>query len=884
MNLSRRQLLQSGTAAAALAPLSSTPLLAAAEGVSRNVSFIPHAEQYGAFWAMVEDGKFVKAIPRTEYDPRPTHMVSRGAVSRTYSPTRVEYPYVRKSYLENLDGDRRTDLRAKDEWVRVDWDTALGLTAKAILDTLETHDNDAIFSSSYGAWAHGGVLTPNVLQGRFFNLIGGCSVTVGDYSGGAAQILMPHVVGDMEVYSRQTSWWQLLQNTEQFILVGVDPHKNGRAEGGVTDHSMFPRWEAIREAGVKFISIDPQQTTTADWLDAEWVKIVPNTDTALFMAMTYHLVDRKKHDVAFLDKYTVGWKQYVEYLQGKEDGVRKTPEWAAKITGIPAQKIRALANNANNKRTQIGGSWSIQRAHHGEMPYWAITAFSCFTGQFGLPGGGVGFSWHWGQGGALFANAIAPGGLPQGRNRAPGICPASRINEMLLNPGKEFTRNGTTYNYPDVQMVYNAGNNFASHQQDVNELLLALQKVHTVVVQDCWWTASAQFADIVLPACTTLETNEIGSGGTYSKDKVYAFRKVIEPIGESLPDFEIFRRLAALFDVEEGFTDNMEVMDIIEQSYDKSTASEYMDFDEFWEVGVARVPTPTEERTWTRHGAFREDPAANPLATASGKVEIFCQTIADMDIPDCPPMPTWLEPAEFLGNAPEEDMVHVVSPHPYNRIHSQFAQADLRDEMNIEDREWVKVSTADAAKHGIEDGDLVELYNDRGTIIVGARVGEDIMEGVVSLYEGAWLSYDSKGRCNSGAINILTSSRPSSGLSQATTANTCLAKLRKATDVDGPNKAYLANDRLIDEQVKLEASVFGLERAETAVASLLEEMEPGEKLFYEKCTLCHVPRDPKGHTKKEWDSITQSMFPNAGLEGEEAQQVLDWLYANSKDA
>ncbi|MCR9085707.1 MAG: molybdopterin-dependent oxidoreductase [Rhodobacteraceae bacterium] len=884
MELSRRSFLR-GTTAAALGLSLPSSLSATGATAGRNVTFVPHAGQTGAFWAMLEDGKFTKAIPRTEFDPRPTEMVTRGAVSRTYSPTRILYPYVRKSYLEGLQGgEDKRHLRGRDEFVRVDWDTALGLTAKAILDTIDEHGNEAIFSSSYGAWAHGGVLTPNVLQGRFFNLIGGMAVTVGDYSGGAAQVVMPHVVGDMEVYSRQTSWWQVLQNTQNFVLVGVDPHKNGRAEGGTADHSMYPRWEAIREAGVKFISINPQRTTTDDWLDAEWVKIVPNTDTALFLAMAQNLVAKRSYDEAFLKSHTVGWERFIDYLEGREDGIPKTPEWAARITGISANKIRQLSDMCNNERTQLAGSWAIQRAHHGEMPYWAMVAFSCMTGQFGTAGGGIGFSWHWGQGGALYSHAIAPGGVPQGRNNVLAICPASRINEMLLNPGGEFTHNGTAYTYPDVQMIYNAGNNFASHQQDVNELIRAMEKLHTVVVQDCWWNASARVADIVLPACTTLEKNEISSGGTYSKDKVYAMRKVIEPLGESLNDFEIFQRLAAIFNVEEQFTGGQTVMEILEDSFYKSTASEYMDWEEFWETGVARVPTPAEERTWTRHGAFREDPEANPLATASGKVEIYCENIARMEIPDCPPMPMWLEPAEYLHNAPEPDMVHVVSPHPYNRIHSQFAQADLRDELNIQDREFLRISPEDAQARGIADGELVELYNNRGSVIVGARVDDGIMPGVVSLYEGAWLSFDRKGRCNSGAINILTSSRPSSGLSQATTANSCLARLRKAEGVDGPNLAYQAPNFTDDEQLALDPALFGLERAQDVASEFMANMDPGEKIFYERCTLCHIPRDPAGHTKKEWDSITQSMFPNAGLQDEEAQQVLDWLYANAKDA
>ena len=141
MNLSRRAFLRTSTA---LAATSAAP--GAWAQAARDVQFIPHAGQVGAFWGMVEKGRFVKAIPRTEVDPRPVEMIEQGIVSRTYSPTRVLYPHVRKSYLEGLDGDRKTELRGRDEFVRVDWDTALGLTAKAILDTIDSHGNEAIFS------------------------------------------------------------------------------------------------------------------------------------------------------------------------------------------------------------------------------------------------------------------------------------------------------------------------------------------------------------------------------------------------------------------------------------------------------------------------------------------------------------------------------------------------------------------------------------------------------------------------------------------------------------------------------------------------------------------------------------------------------------------
>ena len=111
-------------------------------------------------------------------------------------------------------GSSKPELRGKDEWVQVSWDTALGLTAKAILDTIEKHGNEGCFSSSYGGWSHAGIFRPNVLQGRFFNLLGGSSMTTGDYSAGAGQVVLPMVIGDMEVYSAQSAWETLRDNTE----------------------------------------------------------------------------------------------------------------------------------------------------------------------------------------------------------------------------------------------------------------------------------------------------------------------------------------------------------------------------------------------------------------------------------------------------------------------------------------------------------------------------------------------------------------------------------------------------------------------------------------------------------------------------------------------
>src|SRR5699024_8208611 len=202
------------TAVASGVPLK---LFAANQEFGDDVVLIPHASHYGPFKAVVKDGVLIGVQPIDELDARPTEMLLEGILSRTYHPTRIKHPMVRKSYLENPRGNVRRELRGKDRFVRVSWDEAVALVADASLRTIEEHGNEAIVSASYGGWSHAGSFRPQGLQGRLFSLIGGQSVTTGDYSGGASQISLPHIIGDMEVYSPQSAWETVRDHTDVFV-------------------------------------------------------------------------------------------------------------------------------------------------------------------------------------------------------------------------------------------------------------------------------------------------------------------------------------------------------------------------------------------------------------------------------------------------------------------------------------------------------------------------------------------------------------------------------------------------------------------------------------------------------------------------------------------
>ncbi len=884
-NPTRRAFMQGGAAMFGATSLMGSTALASIDPNSFSGRTF-HASHFGPFEAVVRDGKLVGINTMMELDARPTEMLTYGVMDRTYDKTRVNYPMVRKSYLEGWEtGDTRPELRGKEEWVRVDWDTAWSLAAKALLDTATDHGNEAIFSSSYGGWSNAGVFRPNVLQGRLLNLMGGCTNTAGDWSAGAGQVVMPHIIGDMEVYSAQSAWETIRDNTEVFVLVGCDPIKNNRIEYRVADHGMYAHWEEIRDNGVKFISINPQHTATDEYLGAERTAIIPNTDTALFLSMAYHALENGWDDKDYMAKYTVGADKWIAYVKGETDGTPKTPAWASKITGIEEQQIKDLAELIAKNNTCIAGSWAIQRAQHGEMAYWSIVNFAALLGKIGKPGQGVGFSWHYGNGGMPQGGNATPVGMSQGRNFVKKIVPASRITEALENPGMEIFYNGQTNTYPDIKMIFNAGNNFMSHQQDTNRLIRALQKVETIVCVDVWWTAATRWSDIVFPASSTLEQDDITSGGTYSNDRVYAMKKVIEPIADSKPDYEIFEGLADKLGLWAQFTDSEDKMYHIKLAYEASGAAKEIPFEDFWEKGYARMPVPAEARKWTRHGAFYEDPDANPLHTSSGKIEMFCDTIDKMNLDDCPGMPMWMEKHEYLGNA-KEGQLHVVSPHPWFRLHSQMANSErLRNLYMVQGREPVRINAQDAAERGIEDGDLVELYNERGTVIAGAVVSDDIMPGVVSIYEGGWPQLDSKGRDNSGLANFLTSTQRASGLSEATTANTVLIEMRKCEDPEGPNMAYDPPAIIADMEVDaIGDEKLGLDRLEALTAALYADMTPGEKMFFKRCTVCHAPREVTHYTQQQWKGIVPSMFERAGLDDGERELVMEYLMTNAADA
>jgi len=312
-------------------------------------------------------------------------------------PTRITAPMVRKSWLEGGPGTAG-DKRGSDAFVEVSWAEANRLVAAELTRVRSTHGNRAIYAGSYG-WASAGRFHHAQSQlKRFLNCIGGYTGSKNTYSFAAAEVLVPHVLGTFRGHlDTTTSWESIASDCDLFVAFGGVPLKNGQiSQGGTGAHVQKGGLLAAHKAGVKFVNISPLRADLLDRVNADWLPIRPNTDVALMLSLAHVLLNEDLHDQAFLDRYTVGFARFADYLLGKTDGIPKSPEWAADICEIPADTIRDLARRMARSRTMISTAWALTRQDHGEQPFWAAIALAAMLGQIGLPGTGLGF-WLFGD-------------------------------------------------------------------------------------------------------------------------------------------------------------------------------------------------------------------------------------------------------------------------------------------------------------------------------------------------------------------------------------------------------------------------------------------------------------------------------------------------------
>jgi biotin/methionine sulfoxide reductase len=738
------------------------------------------ASHWGALEAHVENGRLDAVTPFAgDRNPSPTIASLPGAV---YHRCRIGRPMVRASYLTHSHGADRSK-RGAEPFVPVSWDRALSLIADELARIRGEHGNEAIYGGSYG-WGSAGRLhnACNLLH-RFLNLFGGFTDSIGSYSCAAAEAVVPHILGDFnQVLKTQSDWRSIAESSRLVLAFGGMPPRNAQiGAGGMGNHVTRDWLKRCRERGVEFIYVGPVMSDMADFLGAEWIRPRPNSDTALMLGLAHTLVAEGREDRAFLDRYTVGFERFRRYLMGESDGTPKSAAWAAAITGLDAAIIRRLAQRLAATRSLITISWSLQRADHGEQSYWAAITLAAILGQIGLPGGGIGFGYSSTGNMGTPAEGVSRRRISEGRNPIDRAIPVARISDMLLNPGTTIDFDGRRITYPDIRLIYWCGGNPFHHHQDLNRLLAAWQRPETIIVHEPWWTPLARYADIVLPATTSFERNDIGGG---TRDLfILAMQKAIEPVGEARDDYRVFVELATRFGFTEAFTEGRSEMEWLRHFYESDRELAFRKnialppFETFWAEGHVKLPAPDRPIVFLED--FRRAPELHPLPTPSGKIEIFSERVAGFGYEDCPGHACWIEPVEWLG-APlaARYPLHLISNQPSTRLHSQLDQGIVSGAGKIAGREPVWIHPTDAAPRGIASGDVVRIFNDRGAVLAGAVVSDRVQARVIQLATGAWFDPERPGEprslCKHGNPNVLTRDQGTSRLGQGPSAHSCL--------------------------------------------------------------------------------------------------------------
>ncbi len=671
-----------------------------------------------------------------DHPPLPACARGVGQIERTYHPDRLQYPM------------RRAGPRGSGQFERITWDEALTEVAEQLLRVRETYGNAAILDASRtGSTA---MLHSRAVVKRFLHMFGGCTDLWSNMSAEAEVFAVRTTFGDEVTYKAAGREPTDYKNSRLILMWGWSPGD------GTFGTGTMPHLKAAKQHGTRIICVDPRQTMTSKQLAEEHIFIRPSTDAAALIAMAQVIVSENLHDQAFCDRYVLGFDDatlpenapdgasYRSYLLGLSDGLPKTPEWAEAITGIPAATLRRLAIDfATSKPAALHCGYAPGRTAYGEQFHRAAYALAAMTGNIGIPGGNTGVS-----NGATGRGRMDS--LPTGENPIDARVASPMLADLLAR--------GKAGGYPaDIKLIYSAGGDLFNQCPNAGKIAASLDNVEVIIAQDNFLTPTARHADIVLPATTFWERNDVQTPWAGAGHYAIFMRQAIAPMYECRNDFDIFADLAQRVGIN-GYNDKTEM-----EWLRALTRRAVDDFDQFTEKGVARFPPPEDAVAFARE---IRDPEKYRFATPSGQIEVYSTTLAANPDPyglgKISPIPTWTA----LDIDPTYPLM-LCTPKSRARTHSIHGN---QPHLSRVDPDTVWIHQDDAAARRIVNGQRVRVYNAHGATILPATVTDRIALGVVSIKEGAWFTPDATGTDTQGCANALTEDR--SAPCGATTYNT----------------------------------------------------------------------------------------------------------------
>ncbi|MCE5254838.1 MAG: molybdopterin-dependent oxidoreductase [Actinomycetia bacterium] len=767
-------------------------------------------------WKIEARGKTFHVPLKTTVSP-----LGLGYKKSVYSPNRILYPLKRVDWDptgapgSTGPGGRNTQNRGRSGYVRISWDEALDLIVAELRRVIDKYGPYAVFAQGDG---HGETKTihgPHGCQMRLLELLGGYTLQVRNADswegwywgtkhvwGGEPFGLMPHPTNMYPDISR---------HSDQLLFWGCDPITTTRGFNGGDYVGLFCSF--WKEIGIRQIYVCPDLNYGAAVFADKWIPILPNTDAAMQLAIAHYWIEHDLYDKEYVATHTVGFESFSDYVLGKEDGVPKTPQWAAEKTLVPSRIIKALARAWAAQATSCvhGFGGGLIRGPYSHEPARLEAALLAMQG-IGRPGqhsfciinravfGSEDHPAYPPSPGSIINNpnlnlrstyrGYSPfpyAGLPK------QFIPKTLVHDAILKG--TFTIHGSSlqsstaeeqfvkYEYPvegcsPIHMIWSDAPCLMTCWNDSNQIAAAYQhpSIECFIAQHPWLENDCLFADLILPVNTKFEEEDICiDTESVTFEMLYLEHQCIESLGESKSDYEIVCMVAERLGLLEQYTEGKSIQEWIRYGFDTSRVPDtgLIDWETFQEKQYFVVPS---DPNWEGYSAgmydFYRDPEAHPLETPSGKLEFQSLNLTKYFPEDRerPPVPHWVEKSELhderLSSARASKFpLLCVSNHPRHRVHAQMDDHTWSREIvsckvkgpdgYLYEPVWLHPS--EAAKRGIKDGDICRIFNERGAVLVGARVWERIMPGVAYVDHGARADFIVSGELDrGGAINTIS--------------------------------------------------------------------------------------------------------------------------------
>ena len=637
----------------------------------------------------------------------PDHPFSKGELcpkvnrflDRVHSPDRILHPL------------RRVGPKGSGEFEQISWDAALAEIAERLHRIIDTHGGEALLP--YSDAGNQSLLSMFGSGGRFFNHLGAtqlvraiCGPTVG------AGIRMTNGSGaGLEATE--------MVHSRLIVLWGTNTR--------LTNRHLWPTIEAARGAGARLVVIDPIRTLTADAVDEargdRFIQPLPGTDTAMLLAMMHVIIRDGLTDDEWIRDHTLGFDEL-------RDAVADwTPERAAAVCGLDAAEIEQLAVDvATTRPTALRTLIGAEHHEHGAMFFRTLACLPALTGAWRDQGGGLSRSvGHWTESQIDMAALARPDLMSTGADgHEPRTVNMSRLGSVLtdLDPAIH------------AMIVWNCNPIVTTPNAELIRAGLVRDDLFTVVHEQ-FLTDTARYADIVLPATTQIEADDIVF--PWGHLWVTYNAAAVRPLGEACNNTELFRRISTAMELDEPslFDDDETLM---------RDALPTIDLDELRREGWLRAPYPADGRP------YGDPSGATPFATDSGRVEFASDRLEAIGQPR---VPTFVAAHESLGG--DLDLrtrfgFQLLTPKFHTRfLNSGYAQ--LPKHGPVEGGPFVELCASDAAALGLAEGDLARVANDRAVVEVPVRVTARLRPGVVAIPFGWWEQHHRDGRVGNALTN-----------------------------------------------------------------------------------------------------------------------------------